>query len=258
MELQQKPLPLHPMVTTSNPPYHIPEANGPVPAYAMEMDDAASPVYDPRRLDPKPGTLLAHYEPGSLPYLIGSLFSRPSVLVIGALIATTIFVVLYTVFFTDVPRGIASGLFASLGYWMAQQGVARGGQPWYYYFLIIPLYQPIAVFFSIAATAFFGVKGIRGWLRKREDRLYSADPPARVGLFNTDRPVPFARFSVLLPLFLIWWVAGAFFIYSWAGEKMPWLMMHLTRPLILLASLFLGALLASIIQAQARTPRMGN
>ena len=38
---------------------------------------------------------------------------------------------------------------------MAQQGVARGGQPWYYYFLIIPLYQPIAVFFSIAATAFF-------------------------------------------------------------------------------------------------------
>ncbi|MEP6774293.1 MAG: glycosyltransferase family 39 protein [Chloroflexota bacterium] len=230
------------------PVVSISDANGPVPAYAMEMDDAASPVYDPTRLDPKPGTLLAHYEPGSLPYLIGSLFSRPSVLVIGALIATTIFVVLYTVFFTDVPRGIASGLFASLGYWMAQQGVARGGQPWYYYFLIIPLYQPIAVFFSIAATAFFGVKGIRGWLRKREDRLYSADPPARVGLFNTDRPVPFARFSVLLPLFLIWWVAGAFFIYSWAGEKMPWLTMHLTRPLILLASLFLGALLASIIR----------
>ena len=75
------------------PAVSIPEANGPVPAYAMEMDDAASPVYDPRRLDPKPGTLLAHYEPGSLPYLIGSLFSRPSVLVIGALIATTIFVV---------------------------------------------------------------------------------------------------------------------------------------------------------------------
>ncbi|HST06281.1 MAG TPA: glycosyltransferase family 39 protein [Chloroflexia bacterium] len=235
---------LEPTVSLSG----VDRATGPVPAYAMELDDSASPVYDPRRLDPKPGTLLAQYEPGSLPYLIGSLFSRPSVLVIGALIATTIFVVLYTVFFTDVPRGIASGLFASLGYWMAQQGVARGGQPWYYYFLIVPLYQPIAVFFSLAATTFFSVKGIRGWLRKRQERLYGEREPERLGLFNTDRPVPFAKFSVLLPLFLVWWLGGAFFIYSWAGEKMPWLMMHLTRPAILLASLFLGALLASIIR----------
>ena len=41
-------------------------------------------------------------------------------------------------------------------------------------------------------------------------------------------------------------------LYSWAGEKMPWLTIHLVRPAILLASLFLGALLASIITAAAR------
>jgi predicted membrane-bound mannosyltransferase len=226
--------------------------NGHAAAEDIEAPDGerfsedALEVWDPKRLDAKPGTLLAHYEPGSLPYLLGSLFARPSVIVIGLLIASAIFVVLYSVFFTDLPRGIASGLFASLGYWMAQHGVERGGQPWYYYSLLIPLYEPIAVFFSLCAAGFFGVKGVRGIFRRRE-RLYETGEPG-LGLFNTDREIPFAKFSVFLPAFTIWWLAGAFFIYSWAGEKMPWLMIHMVRPAILLAALFLGALVASILR----------
>lgn len=212
----------------------------------------ATEVWSPNRLDPKPGTLLAHYQPGSIPHLIGALFSRPSVLLIGFLIAATIFVVLYSVFFTDLPRGIASGLFASLGYWMAQHDVERGGQPWYYYLLLIPLYQPIAVFFSIVSVIFFSDKGIKGWLKKRQDRLYSDTYEPGLGAFNIDRPVPFAKFNVFLPLFAIWWLAGAVFIYSWAGEKMPWLMVHMTRPAIFVAALFLGALVASIIARRQR------
>ncbi|MEO8286312.1 MAG: glycosyltransferase family 39 protein [Chloroflexota bacterium] len=212
----------------------------------VELDDMeATEVWNPKRLDPRPGSFLSHYEAGSIPHLLGSLFSRPSVLLIGFLIAAAIFTVFYTVFFTDVPRGIVSGLFASLGYWMAQQGVERGGQPWFYYMLLIPLYEPIAVFFSAAATIFFGVKGIRGLLRRREERYDTGEPG--MGLFNIDRSVPFAKFSAFLPLFLIFWLAGVFFIYSWAGEKMPWLMVHMVRPAILLASLFLGALLASLL-----------
>lgn len=223
-----------------------PELSPNAPRYQYDSDEA-SEIWSPTRLDPKPGTLLAHYQPGSMPHLIGSLFARPSVLLIGFLIAATIFTVFYTVFFTDVPRGLASGLFASLGYWMAQQGVERGGQPWYYYLLLIPLYQPIAVFFSLVATAFFSVKGIRGILRKRADRRYSETYEPGMGAFNTDRPVPLAKFSAFLPFFIIWWLAGAVFIYSWAGEKMPWLMVHMTRPAIFLSALFLGALVASVI-----------
>lgn len=210
--------------------------------------DEATEVWDPKRLDPKPGTLLAHYQPGSIPHLVGSLFGRPSVLLIGFLIAATIFIVLYSVFFTDLPRGIASGMFASLGYWMAQQGVARGGQPWYYYFVIIPLYQPIAVFFSLVSGVFFAIKGIKGFLKNRQEKQYSATYEPGLGTFNIDRPVPFAKFSVFLPLFAIWWLSGEVFIYSWAGEKMPWLIVHMIRPAIFLTSLFLGALVASIIK----------
>lgn len=213
---------------------------------AVEDPDAATEVWDPRRLDPKPGSLFARYQPGSIPHLIGALFARPSVLAIGFFIAISIYTVLYTVFFTDIPRGNVSGFFGSLGYWMAQHGVERGSQPWYYYFLLVPLYEPIAVFFSLVGTVFFSWRGIR-WLRRRKaEARYTHDAP-RLGGFNVDRPVPFATFQPFLIAFMIWWLFGVTAIYSWAGEKMPWLMMHMARPAILLASLFLGALLLSML-----------
>lgn len=218
--------------------------------------EEATEVWDPTRLDPKPGSLLAHYQEGSMPYLVGALFSRPKVLLIGFTIAASIFVVFYTVFFTDIPRGIASGLFASLGYWMAQQGVARGGQPWYYYLLLVPLYEPIALFFSIVAAIFFSWRGIRWLARNRAETRYEGGP--RLGAFNIDRPVPFASFNAFLPLFLGSWVLGVFFLYSWAGEKMPWLVIHITRPLVFFAAIFLGALAVSLIkrrQARLREAR---
>jgi hypothetical protein len=208
--------------------------------------DAASELWDPRRLDPRPGSILGRYQPGSMPHLLGSLFARPSVLLIGFAIAALIFTVLYTVFFTDVPRGLLSGLFGSLGYWMAQHGVERGGQPWYYYLLLIPLYEPIAVFFSLAGTIFFAWRGVR-WLRRNRVEARYEDNPRRLGAFNTDRPVPLATFQPFLAAFIIWWILGVTFIYSWAGEKMPWLMVHMVRPAILLSALFLGALLLSML-----------
>jgi predicted membrane-bound mannosyltransferase len=227
----------------------IPEP--PVVAASTEViaegpEDEVTEVWDRTRLDPKPGTLFSRYEAGSLPYLVGALFSRPKVLLLGLAIAAAIFTVLYTVFFTDMPRGIASGLFASLGYWMAQHDVRRGDQPWFYYMLLIPLYEPIAVFFSAAAGTFFSWRGIRWLFRRRSEARYET-APARLGAFNTDRQVPFAKFSVFLPLFIAWWLLGATAIYSWAGEKMPWLMVHMVRPAIFFAALFIGALLASLI-----------
>jgi predicted membrane-bound mannosyltransferase len=42
--------------------------------------------------------------------------------------------------------------------------------------------------------------------------------------------------TLYLPLFLIWWSIAAFGIYSWAGEKMPWLSIHLALPITLLGA----------------------
>lgn len=114
-----------------------------------------------------------------------------------------IFVLLFTVVFTNIPGGIGDGIWQGLYYWLQQQNVARGGQPWYYYLILIPLYEQIGVVFGIAGI------------------IYSLWKPTRFRLF------------------LIYWCLGNIFIYSWAAEKMPWLMIHMTMPMMLLAAIAL-------------------
>ncbi len=42
------------------------------------------------------------------------------------------FTLFYTSIFTN-GAGFFTGMVGSLGYWLEQQGVERGSQPWYYY-----------------------------------------------------------------------------------------------------------------------------
>lgn len=114
-----------------------------------------------------------------------------------------VFMVLFTVLFTNVPAGLGDGIWQGLYYWIQQQQVSRGGQPWYYYFILIPLYEQIGLVFGLAGV-------VRCLLR-----------PTR------------------LRLFLVFWFVGNVFIYTWAGEKMPWLTIHMTMPMMILAAIAL-------------------
>jgi uncharacterized protein (TIGR03663 family) len=117
------------------------------------------------------------------------------------IVGIAIFLLLFTVVFTNIYGGIGDGIWKGLYYWLEQQKVARGGQPWYYYLLLIPLYEQIGVVFAIVGI-------IRSCLKPNQLRL-----------------------------FLVYWFLGDFFIYSWAGEKMPWLMIFMTMPMLLLAAI---------------------
>ncbi len=121
-----------------------------------------------------------------------------------AAIFYVIYFVLYTSLFTSFI-GFGSGMWQSLGYWLAQQGVARGSQPWYYYLLIVPLYEFLPLTFALAGTVYYA------WRSK--------DP------FNW---------------FLIYWAVAALVLYTRAGEKMPWLSVHVVLPVVLLGGRFLG------------------
>lgn len=101
-------------------------------------------------------------------------------------------------------KGVGLGLWQGLYYWLQQQHVARGGQPWYYYLLLIPLYEQLAIVFGCAGA------------------IYAVLRPTRFRLF------------------LVWWFVASLGLYSWAGEKMPWLSIHILLPLMLLAGLALG------------------
>ena len=101
------------------------------------------------------------------------------------------------------------GFTGGISYWIAQQGVARGDQPWYYYLLIIPLYEWFVVLFGIVGSAFV-------LLRSR----------------------------TFMTLLVLWWTMGTFAIYSWASEMMPWLSLHLVIPLAVLAAIAVQQCLA--------------
>jgi uncharacterized protein (TIGR03663 family) len=128
-------------------------------------------------------------------------------------------VLMYSTFFTN-PTGVwdsghaltssaRKDILGGLTYWQAQHGVMRGGQPWFYYLLVLPLYEQLAVVFGGAGLIYC-----------------------------------FFRRS-LVTTFLVWWALIGLGLYSWAGEKMPWLSVHVALPFILLAGLFMGRVLQS-------------
>ena len=68
-----------------------------------------------------------------------------------------IFTVFYTTFFT-YGAGFFVGIVGALGYWLAQQAVQRGSQPWYYYaFIQIPIYEYLPAIGALLA-AIIGIR----------------------------------------------------------------------------------------------------
>jgi uncharacterized protein (TIGR03663 family) len=129
-----------------------------------------------------------------------------------------IYGLLYTAFFTN-PLGLLTGTTGSLLYWLAQHEVERGGQPWYYYLVLMAVYEPLLLLWGAIGLA---TAGGLGWsLLGRQGKADDAAPGTQ---------------SLALPLVLAWWSLAALFLYSWAGEKMPWLTVHIYLPLTLLGA----------------------
>ncbi len=143
-----------------------------------------------------------------------------------------IFVVLFTTVFTN-GRGFATGWIGSLGYWLVQQDVKRGGQPWYFYLFVVPIYEFLPIIGAAAAAALWA------W-RDRGARLIGRLFNQGLRLEEDDR----RRLFGFVP-FLLWWTVLTWLLYSYSGEKMGWLTTHFAVPMILLAGWFLGRVLDS-------------
>jgi uncharacterized protein (TIGR03663 family) len=191
-----------------------------------------------------------------------------------------IFTVFYTSVFTN-GAGFFTGMVGSLGYWLEQQGVNRGSQPFYYYALVqIPVYEYLPALGTWLAFAVVIWKGLKSFFRDREDDSGLVDAleyeqpeaslpePSPVPIVvqeqpeMPDRPVDEAEeigddvehsgdiehrgdtehriepgpFFALLGF----WAVTSLLAFSAAGEKMPWLTVHITLPAILCAAWFLG------------------
>jgi len=116
-----------------------------------------------------------------------------------------VWLTLYTTVYTNWG-GMFSGVWQGMGYWIAQQDVARGNQPWYYYFVGLSVYELLPLVFAILGAIFY--------LRKGD----------------------------IFGLALILWSGLTLLAYTLASEKMPWLLVGVVLPLIFLAGKYLGDL----------------
>ncbi len=149
-----------------------------------------------------------------------------------------IFTLLYTTFFSN-GGGFFSGMVGSLAYWLAQQGVQRGGQPWYYYLVIqIPLYEYLPFLASVVGVGYIARGTARAEEQTMDDRRLTVDKPR-----STVHGQPSTS---IFPLLALYWSATSILAYTLAGEKMPWLTVHIALPLILLGGWALGRLVESI------------
>jgi len=154
------------------------------------------------------------------------------------------------------------GFFGGVQYWFLQQGEARGTQPWYYYFLVIPLYEQVGVVFGAAGLVYY-------FLHASQKRAGVNLALISGGLFVVftlltlflGPTLPKALYELLALLmivsgvvlllsrprsplinFLLWWTVTTWGLYTFAGEKMPWLTVHIMLPTYMVAALYLGHL----------------
>ncbi|MBN2392639.1 MAG: TIGR03663 family protein [Anaerolineae bacterium] len=155
-----------------------------------------------------------------------------------ALIHYGIFITLFSTFFT-YGWGAMTGLIGGLTYWIAQQTVDRGSQPWYYYTIVGPLYEYMPLLLSIGTGAW-------GIIRPILKRAFP-DPVSQTLEGDHEIPVTAQQKSpqplnldFFFPLFLLGWALMSWGAYIYAGEKMPWLFVHIALPHIFLAAWGLG------------------
>jgi uncharacterized protein (TIGR03663 family) len=121
-------------------------------------------------------------------------------LALGAATFVLVFSACFSVGFTN-PGGIVDGAADGIRYWLSQQPVNRGDQPWPYYLAILAGYE-----WPILPLAVVGAATI---LR---------------------RPDPIGGL-------LLWTAVANLIVYSWASERFPWLVVHPLLPIVLVAGL---------------------
>ena len=113
--------------------------------------------------------------------------------------ALAAFAGVFTLAVHDVPHppdGLWDGIYTGLKYWLGQHGVGRGGEP-------------------------------RQLLRRRAVRRSSGRRCCSARSARSSR----CRRPTLLRVFLIWDFVLSLAVYSWAGEKFAWLVLHPLLPL---------------------------
>ncbi len=122
--------------------------------------------------------------------------------------AALLFLIIWTLMYTAFGKYPEDWLAIpkAVKYWMGQHAIARIPGPWYYHFPLLAYYET-----AVLVAALFAFR------------------PGQT------RASPFLRF-------VAFWAIGSLALYSWAREKVPWLMVHSLLPILILAAVGVAGL----------------
>ncbi len=190
---------------------------------------------------------------------LGELWRSRRALWISCLVFFGIVALLYTTMFTHL-RGFFDAFTKSLTYWLGQHEVQRGSQPVYFYAALLPLYELLPLLGAIAALIYYSfirdrqnrawrllayvILGAAWWLFVEQGRQTFGLVFALVLITLGTGLLAYFSYSRrnLFVVFLSIWTLAAFSDLSFAGERMPWLILHPLLPMVLLCGYFLGEL----------------
>lgn len=191
---------------------------------------------------------------------------------IAVAIFFTVFYLFFTSFFSN-PEGFIDGLYRkSLGYWVYQDRIQRMKDAFTYFCPIAIVYE-----LPLLVILFSGLVALLRQRRLSKIVLIASSAVAIPLMLFWHRNLPtepwdtwfhmtstmhivFALYLFALwfaatcnylkdgrrfPAFLAYWSMMSVLLYSYAGEKVPWLLMHVLMPVVLWASLMLGEFLGS-------------
>lgn len=177
--------------------------------------------------------------------------------------AALLFLLIWTVMYTAFGRypGDWLAIPKALKYWMGQHAIARIPGPWYYHFPLLAYYETavlVAALFAFRPREWRDDPFLRFALLAGSPLVFYlvakdvVDLPAlslpwigvlltgaaflSLFLFRSEvRSSPFLRF-------VAFWAVGSLALYSWAREKVPWLMVHSLLPILILAAVGVAGL----------------
>ena len=185
----------------------------------------------------------------------------------GGVIFVIIWITLYTSFFSHPKNWNA--VSRALSYWWGQHEIQRIGGPWWYYVPQLVLYEPLILFAAIALL--LGPlrqprRGEGGATRLLAYLTAAGFAAFVIGLVARPATAPYLLLLALtlagcllmrrwLPdrftRFVTIWAVGSVVFYSWAQEKVPWLLVPVLLPMVILAAQWFGA---TIEQGRLRRP----
>jgi len=167
-------------------------------------------------------------------------------LLIGVFLLTAIMGVLYSAFGMHLSTLVGeefrlntSGWWQAIEHWTAMHNQQRLGGPWFFYIILLLLYEvPIFILAIIGTLQFLipnssltmAVQRMKNLLLKRTWAL-STPQIAGVAARQLSAAGKGDRKSEEFFRFCIWWMILSMAFYAYFGEKVPWLLIHQLLPM---------------------------